>query len=300
MTAQRCEVHGQPLHDAMLCRTCVETLTRDLGDLPALFHELDVTLTKQAVMGGGLVGDRTKANPLPFNTQAANTMRDTHRQLRLWVFQLRTPQMRPVQNDPVALARWLHSYVGRLAQHPLAVEIAADVHQMCRDLRHATDLGPDRLFAGPCAGTVVVDDVERPCMEPDPADPAGKRMRPTEMSAVAGKPVITCRRCGTRYDADERRQWLLEAAQDQLAHAELIGRAAPALGVDITPAAVRGYADRGRIVAHGLDVQGRPLYRLGDVIDVARDVLAKRAQRAQRLAEERERKERARKQREAS
>lgn len=288
MADRTCPTHGQPIRgDANLCSACRTNFERDLGDLPALIDEIETTLSRQTATADR-VGGRSDEAPLPFNYRAAGTFREVHKTLRQWVHQLLLTSDRVPVNEPAPLARWMHGRLDRLVQHPLAVELANDIAGLVYALRRGIDLGPELLFAGPCGGTITDDDGERPCVELDPSDPKGQRLRPTELYAVAGKPVLTCRRCRTRYDVEERRVWLLAEAQGVLAHAELIGRAAPALGVDITPAAVRGYADRGRIVPHGTDVQGRPLYRLGDVIDVARDVLARRAEQVEKRRLEQE------------
>ena len=80
---------------------------------------------------------------------------------------------------------------------------------------------------------------------------------------------MRCPACSTEHDAATRREWLLEAARDQLLHAGWMAAALSALlGEQVTDAQVRGYAHRGRIVAHGTDERGRPVYRVGDVLDM--------------------------------
>jgi hypothetical protein len=61
-------------------------------------------------------------------------------------------------------------------------------------------------------------------------------------------------------------------AQDQLWHAEMIGRALAALGVPADGARIRTWASRGLVTARGertVDGRQRPVYRLGDVVDLA-------------------------------
>lgn len=266
-TARRCPVHGSPVRDTVLCEDCVTSLEKNLGDLPGLAEDLDLMLSRQT-SSGDRVGARSKEQPLPFDGAASREADRVRKMLTGWLWELQAPQCA----DIAAASRWLLSNVPRLRLYSQAHELAADIAGAVHSLRHVVDHRPERWFAGPCETSG--------CVEDDPSRVGAKR--PSELYASPSAKTVRCRRCGVRYDVDERRSFLLDAAQDQLAHAELIGRAAPALGVEITPAAVRNYADRGRIVAHGVDRAGHPLYRVGDVIDVARDVLARRAEQAEK------------------
>jgi hypothetical protein len=221
-------------------------------------------------------GGRSSSKPLPFNDRAATVAHRVQLALAWWMRELRDGEEELAPADVVAVAAWLLERVDRVAVHPAGGRLARDVHRAVEDLRRAVDRPADRWFMGPCDTDgcteehLLVGDDGR----------ARTERRPTELYAVAGAETVTCGRCHAEYEIAERRAWLLAAAEDQLAHAELIGRAAPALGVEITPSKVRNYADRGRIVAHGKDRHGRPLYRVGDVIAVAQEVLAKRSKGA--------------------
>lgn len=274
----RCAVDGAPVNGATLCTGCQHRLEVNLGDLAGLIGDLELTFSRQTA-NGPREGSRAAETPLPYNDVAAKLTRRVHTVLGTWVRDVHDGVESWPADDDVAFSRWLLSRHARLARHPAAEQISSDIAALRLELLSAVDRNPERWYAGPCAGTRADGG---PCVEAvvdytDDGRPV-RSTRPTELYATPEARVVTCRRCGTAYDVAERRQWLLDVAQDQLAHAELIGRAAPALGVDITPAAVRGYADRGRIVAHGTDQRGRPLYRVGDVIEVARDVLARRSQ----------------------
>lgn len=238
-----------------------------------LGRDLDVTLARQTVLGT-LEGPRSAGRPLPYNTSAARTAHEVQLRLAHWVRVVHVDGEAWPPADVTVEARWLLARLDRLVGSPLVVEFDRDVARVIAALRSAVDRPADRWYAGPCDTAGCVEET----FDVDDAGRTVRRLQPTQMYADPELQVVKCRRCGTSYDVEARRAWLLDAAQDTLAHAELIGRAAPALGVDITPAAVRGYADRGRIVAHGTDLRGRPLYRVGDVIDVARDVLARRAE----------------------
>jgi hypothetical protein len=56
--------------------------------------------------------------------------------------------------------------------------------------------------------------------------------------------------------------------RDHLTYAETIARALSGWGWKVTSAQIRGYAHRHRLLAHGADEHERPLYRVGDVVDL--------------------------------
>lgn len=250
-----------------------------------LGREIDATVARQTATGRR-EGARSSSKPLPFNDRAAIVARQVHARLDVWVHALHVDGEPWPARDVVEVSRWLLARLPKIAAHPSAAAIERDVRRVVGDLRRAVDRPADRWFMGPCDTDGCVE--EHLLVDDDGRSRTVQR--PTELYADPGAEVVRCRACGAEYDIDERRAWLLAAAEDRLAHAELIGRAAPALGVDITPDAVRGYAFRKRIVEKGTDLQGRPLYRIGDVIAVAQDVLAKRAERfAKKAAEDAQR-----------
>lgn len=249
-----------------------------------LGRDIEISLARQAALGKR-EGPRGSGRPLPFSTRASKVAHDATVRLDHWVRVLHVDGEPWPVPDVAAQSRWLLSRLTRAVAHAGAAEFDRDVTRVVTQIRYVIDRPADRWYAGPCdtdgcvEQLLTFDDDGRPRRE----------ARPSTLYADPELDVVTCRQCGARYDVEERRAWLLAAAEDQLAHAELIGRAAPALGVEITPAAVRNYAARGRISAHGTDLQGRPLYRVGDVIDVAQDVLAKKAEaREKREAKDRE------------
>jgi hypothetical protein len=258
----------EPLPPGAFGRTPSTRWDADRG----LGREIDETVARQTATSAR-EGGRSSSKPLPFNDRAAKVAHQVQLALARWMRELRDGDEPLAPADVVAVAAWLLERVERVAVHPAGARLARDVHRAVEDLRRAVDRPADRWFMGPCDTDGCTE--EHLLVEDDGR--ARTVRRPTELYATAGAETVTCPRCHAEYAIAERRAWLLAAADDQLAHAELIGRAAPALGVDITPSKVRNYAARGRIVAHGKDRHDRPLYRVGDVIAVAQEVLAKRA-----------------------
>lgn len=235
-----------------------------------LAHDLDATLDRQARIGAGC-GRSSSETALVWHERAGELrmkMCSTLVRYARIVAAARSVDL-PFDAEPLTVASWLILHGSWLRYQLVGAAAVWEIHQVVTETMQVIDRAADRWYAGPC--TAEPDD------EPDGY--CGE-----DLYAKPDSPTVTCRRCGQRYDMAERRRWLTSAAEDQLAHAELIGRAASSFGVDVTPAAIRGYAHRGRIVAHGHDVLLRPLYRIGDVIRVATEIAAERERRAAKRA----------------
>ena len=145
--------------------------------------------------------------------------------------------------------------------------------------------GPSvRWYAGPCRAELVDDDGAQTgelCDE--------------DLYAAPGARVVRCRVCGAEMDAAARKEWLLKEAEIALVHAELLGRALAALDVEgVTSSRIRNLADRGRLVAKGIDQLGRPLYKVAEVLAIVREQDATKAKRqVERAAKDARRAEKA-------
>jgi len=90
---------------------------------------------------------------------------------------------------------------------------------------------------------------------------------------------VPCRSCGTGHSVEERREWMLDALQDHLAPAHQVAHILAQLVAPVRPDRVRQWAARGRIVPHGRDAAGRPLYRVGDALAVLAAAMRRDAER---------------------
>lgn len=269
MTDALCSVCGRPVADqAYLCQRDAEWLARDLGDVPALEVDLEVTLTRQDRIGdrsGGAV--RRAVEPLPFSPVASEAGWVLANTLSTWARHVAEERGVPgPHGSPAAsiAARWLLGHVEWLRHRPEAAEALDEIRAAVGGVRIVIDARAPRWYAGPCGA--LDQETGEECV--------------TDLYALPGAAEVRCPVCGAVFDAPARREWLLAAADDTLAHAELIGRAAAALGVQITPADVRYYAGSGQVVAHGVSRSGGPLYRFGDVLEVARSIASRKAARA--------------------
>lgn len=155
---------------------------------------------------------------------------------------------------------------------------ARDITRTRDELLTAADTPAPRLYLGPCR-----------------ADPLDKGIPcPAEVYVVDhsdnGKGhlcdrcrTVRCPVCSTEHDVAQRRAWLTEAMDDRLATAGDIARGlAGTTGHEATEGQIRGWERRGRLAPHGKDQAGRALYRVGDVIDLAREAAQARDRHADR------------------
>ncbi|MGV9536575.1 hypothetical protein ACWEU6_21755 [Streptosporangium sandarakinum] len=249
-----------------VCRACSSGLLRDLADVPALSGDLDVTRARQARTTEPGAGGRDP-DALPWDERAAeatNVLRNTlvgwHRVLAEEAQAVQGPVCAacdhpscewadlgrtPADTLP-ALARWLLRHRARLLTHQAAPEAVDELRAAVRQARAAIDRPAGTWYAGPCG----VDDCA------------------ANLYARHGSTLIRCRTCHATHDAAVREAWLMQQVADVLGTAAEIARALNGFTPGITPSKVRGLAHRGRILSKGENELGRPLYRVGDVLDL--------------------------------
>jgi hypothetical protein len=170
-------------------------------------------------------------------------------------------------------ATWLTGQLDWLRHRAEAADVYRELHAAVSQMRWIVEGPIPRWYAGQC--WELVD---------------GERCT-TDLYANPGADTVRCSTCGYRHDTDYRRKWLLDEARDTLAHAELLARAVTALGRPVKSAQIRDRAHRGRLVSHGYDPAGRPLYRIGDLLDLLDEAERLEAARASARAVKRARKE---------
>jgi hypothetical protein len=257
-----------------ICGACLADLERALGSAGALAAELQVTFARQARLGSG-AGRRSAERPLPYDGRASRLALRLRTELVGWARVLAEHAPEPLPGpvcvacrhrscrairktrmpaDTIgATAAWLLLHLDEIRQHEAAAEMVANITALTRSAERLIDRPADRVYSGPC--DVCGDDLFG-------------RLDAAE---------VACRGCGARYDVAARRQWLLAEAEDVLAGAALISRALTRLGSEVRVERVRQWASRGQLAAHGVDANGRPLYRVGDVIDLLERMTLKAA-----------------------
>lgn len=140
--------------------------------------------------------------------------------------------------------RYIAGNVTHLAHHEAAVDAFDELEHICALVDIAIDSRPPQVYAGPC----------EVCRR--------------DLYAKEGAAEVECKLCHLTYQMEDRRDYLLNAVGDQLANAATIAGAVTNLGEDVTPEDIRKWAERGRLMAKGKDHRGRPLYRVGDVLEL--------------------------------
>lgn len=192
----------------------------------------------------------------------------------------RTIRGRRAEHPMAVVASWLTDQLNWLRHRPEAAEAFDEIDHAARLIVRYVDRRPDRWYAGPCGAQL--DGRLIPCEQ--------------ELEPVAGAKVIHCPNCGAEHDAQARKEWLLDQAEDQLAGAAWIAATLTRLGRPVAASTVRKWGDRGRLLEHGHDTAGRPLYRLSEVRELVLD--AARRKVLQEVAAARKAIERANKERE--
>lgn len=276
-----CVVDGRPVADTgYVCHACTDRLAEDLRSLAAVAGETAVSVARLDRHGDG--GYTSAEQPLPFDWDASDAEWAAHNTVTTWARHASETRGRalpvpaPVAFGPLCrtstwckhetcatirtrwlvarvehptarAAGWLADQLGWLRVRPESVEAFDELQDAVWLLRRSVDNPTPRWYAGQC------------WVDLDGAECDG------ELYVRPGASWIACPSCGIEHDVAERRRWLLERADDQLLHAGWMASALSALGEPVTSAMIRSYAHRGRIVAHGMDGMGRPLYRVGEV-----------------------------------
>lgn len=233
----------------MLCGGCEADLARALGDVPWLAGQLDITLARLGSKHDGGTGepndDPTPAvlriGPLGFDAGASEAKWVLKNALVGWVRILVQTHPEDYPADTLAdIAVWLLARVERLAMHHDAGSAVDEIRSAVWHGIRLIDRPADLVYAGPC--------------------PCG-----TDLYARPEAPQVTCRGCKAEYRVSDRREWMLATIDGTLFHAAAMAHVLTSLGWPCTQGQIRQWASRGRVVAHGVDGQGHPVYRVSEV-----------------------------------
>lgn len=260
MAAAVCSSCDRPVANGYLCSTCTTSLADDLAAIGPLLAELEVTRTRQDRLGD-TSGRPAGGIPLPWKEHAAEAYWVLSATVLVWVRlvveRIGHDPTDPVGDDPGSWSGWLARHINGLRLLPVVGECADEIGNAMDLALHAVDRPPLLVFVGPCGA---------------PASGAASACA-VDLYAPSGADRAVCPSCATEHDMDARRTFLLGKARDRLAPLSTISRALSTwLERQVTPAALRGYVHRGRLVRRGTDRRGQDLYRVGDAADVVVDV----------------------------
>lgn len=243
-----CRSCNRPCADnARLCAVCADALCYDLRAVPAAEADLLVTRTKQDAIAdryARVSGSRTR--PLGYRPAAVEAADLLHITLLYWgriiAYARRT---RPPGGTATELAMWLARHRETIRQHEGAAEIVAQIRYAISNARTAVDRPPERVYAGQCGCGI-------------------------DLYARKRAQQVKCSGCGTVHSVDERRTEMLNQIREHLATAAEIASGIGELhGQPINRKTINKWSSRDRLVVRGYSAEGYPLFRIGDVLDLA-------------------------------
>lgn len=286
MTAPLCVCCGRPTPDGYACVTCGITKPgeqlRSIADMTPAARDIAHGLSRAE--GGGASGK--PGSRLPLNLRDTEALNQTERVLTKWIDHIGPIRGHPRPwfthtGDPIAIAAtWLTGHLEWMRHQPDqepdndgntwgAQDFLADVAAAARVVAGIARGPAAQRYLGPCGAEIPVGTLA----EPD-------RVHECEGDIYARDGATTgrCRTCGAEVATDLRRAWLDGEVRS---HAFRAAHIAEAYGVRANT--IRVWADRGRLVAHGHDGEGRPLFNVGDVLDLAAaDAARRETERAKR------------------
>jgi hypothetical protein len=220
----------------------------------SLLDELDTTICGDDKVGGASIGIvvRSGDTPVVFNERASDAKRDLCNTVVGWtkLFAEDNPHLIFDVATIEQAARWMAGFPNLLAGHPAAVEMHDELRVRVRDARRAIDRPAGRAFLGICGGEFEGVKCDTP------------------LHVYEGKHEARCFTCGTEWRVEDRRRAMLASLEDRVAHSGDLAAIVKRNGVSLASSTVRNYARAGKITQVGLDKKKRPLYRVGDVLDV--------------------------------
>jgi hypothetical protein len=228
-----------------VCQGHADRLSVALGDVGALWVELDVVLTKQARYSDA-EGRGGSEKALPFNPTASELGYVLRNTLSTWCRLISEERGRvlPDTDTPSAVAGWMLVHVTWLRHHKAGHEAVEEIISVVREIRKIVDRPAPKVYAGPCAD-------------------CGK-----DMYAKPDAATVECRPCGVEYSVPDMLAWMRGELTGKLVTAReatiLLGR----LGVQVSQKTVEKWNLRKRLTSHG-EIEGKRVYLFDDLVMLA-------------------------------
>lgn len=182
--------------------------------------------------------------------------------------------------DPIAkLAQFLAGHVDWIRHKQFADEFIRDVEACHRVIRSIARGPSEQKYLGLCGapswtenlgGESGMRELEGPPCEGD-------------VYTYRGAKTGRCKTCGAQVNTTEREAWLDSEVRQHVFRASEIANA-----YSVKVNTIRSWHARGQLANHGTDAEGRPLFNVGEVLDLAAADAARRAteqaKRARRAA----------------
>lgn len=235
----------RPVGDGYTCQACADKLSRALGDVPALWEELDTVLTKQARYAAAEF--RRGELAMPFNPIASEVGWVLRNTLSTWCRLISEERGRvlPDADTPGAVAGWLLHHTTWLRHQRAGHEAVEEITSAVRAVRKAVDRPAERIYAGPCQ------------------DCGGD---------MYGKPdaaSVECRPCGLVYDVAEMLTWMRAQVYGRLVTAKEGAMLLSRFGLETAQGTIDKWHFRKRLTSSSHDADGKRLYLFDDLVTLA-------------------------------
>lgn len=257
---ENCQRCARPTGDgARLCMACHDTLTVDLRQVRELIADLLVTRTKQdAINSRQARVSGSRERPLGFRPGAMVAADELAAVLRFWARTMAAAwaqrmsvrvqwDVEPliVPDDAEGCATWLlrHPHTIRLTDG--AADMVDQIGYAIGKARRTTDRAPEKVYAGRCECGV-------------------------DLYARENAAEIVCQECRRHFRTADRRSAMLDALREHIATAADIANGAGELfGRPLNRKTINQWHTRDRLLARRYTAGGDPMFRIGDVLDLA-------------------------------
>lgn len=226
-----------------------------------LWDELEVTLTRQHKLASVSPARKSDETPVPFHEAASDAKDGLRRFVWYWAYCFANANQH-LEFKPTsvpAACEWMARFPALIASLDGAGDMWTDIVRETRQARQVIDSPPSRVYLGRCGAALEIGECEQ------------------HLYAPKGKGTVRCPSCESVWDAGEKQAFLVSLVADKTVTAVEVSRLLGAIGVEIAASTVRTYAQV-RVV-QGLEVppklrsvgrgpRNRPLYRVGDVLDI--------------------------------
>jgi hypothetical protein len=244
-----------------VCATCAESLAYALAEVDGVVEVLDAGVARTSLTAG--YGERVSSSgplhaPLPINEAVFDARRALHTYLMRTFLRL-TEDCGPLPDrSSQGLASYLIRNLDALRRQDWAGGVEGELRKLLRHGQDHAHRSEGRVFAGQCAECE------------------------TDLYAGKGDQEARCRGCGATYEVLKWRAHAATAKDYYIGTATDLSRklSAPQYGYSVTADQIRKWALRDKIVRANpeADESGKPIppaYRLGDVLDLVQERLAK-------------------------
>jgi hypothetical protein len=286
MSENLCVACGRPTADGYACQGCADRAVDRLHTIVDMAPAARDIAHGFAHHGGGGNSGGKPGSKLPFSLEATAKLDAVGNALGTWVRHVVEergiyPPHLPHGFDVIPhSARFLAGHVEWMRHRQEAGEFLGDVGAAVRVVSGLARGPASQRYLGPCGAPLWIENLggEAGCRELEGPPCEG------DTYARDGASVGRCRSCGAEVATSERQAWLDGEVRSHAFRAAEIGKA---YGVNVNT--IRSWAARGLLVPHGHDPEERPLFNVGDVLDLAAADAARRAteqaKRARRAAD---------------